>query len=83
MNNDPFAEYGAQKSIQEAIEELCTVCLVNSQAGPVRITFPKQTFEFYKAEIMKKIHPYDKYLEESTKFIRVFNVGRVEIACED
>ena len=83
MNADPFEGYGAQKSIQQAIEELALACMVNMQAGPVRITFPKQTFEFYRAEVTKKLHPPSKAVEESTKFIQPYSTGRIEIACED
>jgi hypothetical protein len=54
MSDDPFAEYGKQRSILEMIDELVLVCMMNMKDQPLRMVFNQHTFNFIALELAGK-----------------------------
>jgi len=83
MNDDIFKEYGAQKSIIQAIEELSLACMVNMQEGPIRIVFPKATLNFISLEAAK----HDASNQSPCPVVKAFKThafpgGKIELVAE-
>lgn len=51
--SDAFKEYGHQKSVQEAIEELAVACMMNGMQPPKKITFDRESFTKFNYQMSR------------------------------
>lgn len=52
--SNPFEGYGRQKSIHEAVEELCVSCIAAGMGIPKALVFTKKDLDIYYKQMLGK-----------------------------